>query len=135
MWKAIGDAGMRKTVDRCFELASFMTEKIRTDQTGAWQLVYEPSCTNVCFWYVPESQRPFSWEAATPEQINRLNKVAPLIKVEMQRTGDALIGYQAVNGRPNFFRMVFASCDTVTENDIADMMTRMARIGEEQCRL
>jgi glutamate/tyrosine decarboxylase-like PLP-dependent enzyme len=135
MWKASGDIGMRKTVDRCFELASLMAGKMRNDPSGAWQLVYEPSCSNVCFWYVPESQRPFGWETATPEQIARLNKVAPLIKAEMQRTGNALIGYQAVNGRPNFFRMVFASADTVTENDVSEIVASIARIGEDQCRL
>ena len=45
-------------------------------------------------------------------------QVAPLIKNEMQRRGDAMIGFQAVNGRPNFFRIVFASCDIVSREDI-----------------
>jgi glutamate/tyrosine decarboxylase-like PLP-dependent enzyme len=131
-WKAFGDAGMRRTVDRCFELAAFMAETMRNDSSGAWQLVYEPSCTNVCFWYVPEALRPFSWETATPEQIAEIHKVAPLIKNQMQQTGDALIGFQAVNGRPNFFRMVVASADGVEEADITAMMGRMAKLGEEQ---
>jgi len=132
MWKANGDAGMRKTVDHCFDLASFMAEKIRYDRSGAWQLTYEPSCSNVCFWYVPEALRPFRWETATQEQIDKINQVAPLIKGEMQRSGDALIGYQAVNGRPNFFRIVFSSADAVQESDVTELMKRMARIGEEQ---
>jgi glutamate/tyrosine decarboxylase-like PLP-dependent enzyme len=131
-WKAKGDAGMAATVDHCFDLASVMADKIRNDPSGAWQLVYEPSCSNVCFWYVPEKLRPFSWENATQEQLDEVNKVAPLIKNEMQRTGDGMIGFQAVNGRPNFFRIVFAAADTVTHKHIEDMMKRMSRIGEEQ---
>eukprot|EP00746_Dinoflagellata_sp_MGD_P007409 gnl/MRDRNA2_/MRDRNA2_114645_c0_seq1.p1 gnl/MRDRNA2_/MRDRNA2_114645_c0~~gnl/MRDRNA2_/MRDRNA2_114645_c0_seq1.p1 ORF type:complete len:511 (+),score=93.97 gnl/MRDRNA2_/MRDRNA2_114645_c0_seq1:1-1533(+) len=131
-WKAKGDAGMAAVVDNCFELADVMADRIRNDASGAWQLVYEPSCSNVCFWYVPEKLRPFNWETATQEQLDEVNKVAPLIKTEMQRTGDAMIGFQAVNGRPNFFRIVFAAADTVTHQHIEDMMKRIARIGEEQ---
>lgn len=41
-----------------------------------------------------------------------------------------MIGFQAINGRPNFFRMVFASADRVLEDDISQLMDRMAAIGE-----
>merc|ERR1711920_986616 len=109
-----------------------MASKIRNDSTGAWVLVYEPSCSNVCFWYVPERLRPFSWENSSESQRKKIHKVAPLIKNEMQNQGDALIGFQAVNGRPNFFRIVFASCDNVTHNDIESVMDRIACIGEAQ---
>jgi len=131
-WKAKGDAGMAAVVDHCFALAEVMANRIRNDKTGAWELVYEPSCSNVCFWYVPKKLRPFTFEEATQEQLDEINKVAPLIKNEMQRTGDAMIGFQAVNGRPNFFRIVFASGDTVSHQHIEDMMQRIAQIGEEQ---
>jgi len=131
-WKAIGDAGMRRRVDHCFELATYMAERIRGDTSGRWQLVYEPSCSNVCFWYVPAALRPFSRASATPEQLAELGKVAPAIKGAMQRKGDAMIGFQAVNGHPNFFRMVFASADVLEKSDIDAMMERMAYIGEQQ---
>jgi len=132
-WKSKGDEGMAASVDHCFALANDMASRIRNDTSGAWKLVYEPSCTNVCFWYVPEKLRPFAWEGSTQAQRDAIHKVAPLIKNEMQRTGDAMIGFQAVNGRPNFFRIVFASCDIVTHADIEGMMQRIAKIGEEQC--
>lgn len=131
-WKAKGDAGMAASVDHCFAIAEHMANKIRTDTTGAWKLAYEPSCTNVCFWYVPEKLRPFNGMAATQAERDEINKVAPLIKNEMQRQGDAMIGFQAVNGRPNFFRIVFASCDIVSLDDVDGLMERIARIGDEQ---
>jgi len=105
---------------------------MRNDKTGAWQLVYEPSCTNVCFWYVPKKLRPFTWEGSTQEQRDQIHKVAPLIKNEMQRRGDAMIGFQAVNGRPNFFRQVFASCDIVTQDDISELMKRIQRSAKSR---
>jgi len=131
-WKAKGDEGMAAGAEKCFEMANHMASNIRNDTTGAWELVYDPSCTNVCFWYVPKKLRPFKWEGCTQEQRDNINKVAPLIKNEMQRTGDAMIGFQAVNGRPNFFRIVFASCDIVTKDDIDGLMQRIAKIGEEK---
>jgi glutamate/tyrosine decarboxylase-like PLP-dependent enzyme len=131
MWKAIGDAGFEKTVDHCFEIASVMAKTMREDSSGAWKLVYEPSCTNVCFWYIPEKLRPFDFSKATKEQRAWLHRLAPLIKTEMQQTGDALIGYQSVNGRPNFFRIVFASADSVTHEDVTSMMGRIASMGEK----
>merc|ERR1719401_1033120 len=129
LWKSKGDAGMRRTVDRCCELAGFLADRIRSDPHGEWQLVYEPSCSNVCFWYVPEKLRPFRWDNSTEEQRADLHEVAPRIKHEMQLRGDAMIGFQAINGRPNFFRMVFASADIVQEEDILQLLQRMALIG------
>jgi len=131
LWKAKGDEGMRRTIDRSFQLAALMADTMRSDTSGAWELAYEPSCTNVCFWYVPRRLRPFKWESATKEQIAEMQKVAPLMKTEMQRRGDALIGFQSVNGRPNFFRMVFASGDILQDDDVTSLVQRMAAIGEE----
>merc|ERR1712107_936639 len=126
LWKAKGDEGMRRNIDRCFALAARMADAMRSDSSGAWELVYEPSCANVCFWYVPKRLRPFKWEAATQEQVQEIGKVAPLIKMEMQRRGYALIGFQSVNGRPNFFRMVFASVDVLEDDDVTSLLTRIA---------
>lgn len=50
----------------------------------------------------------------------------------MQRQGDAMIGFQAVNNLPNFFRLVFPSGEETNEEDVRMMLSRMARIGEEQ---
>jgi len=130
MWKAKGDDGLQRTVDHCFALATFMAEEMKNDASGAWELAFEPSCSNVCFWYVPKKLRPFKFAAASAEKVALLQKVAPAMKNEMQRRGDAMIGFQAINGRPNFFRQVFASADEVTQDDIRALMTRMAAIGE-----
>jgi len=133
MWKARGDAGIAGIVDQCFARASFMADFLRSQgkANGSWELVYDPSCTNVCFWYIPVHMRPFCYAQATEEQKNQLHKVAPKIKSAMQRTGDAMISYQAVNGRPNFFRMVFASAVAVRDSDIVNMLHRMAALGEQ----
>jgi len=132
VFKATGEEGMRRSVDHCFHLRDKMVDLMKADASGAWVLAYEPICTNVCFWYVPRKLRPFVWETSTAAQRAELHAVAPRIKAEMQRRGDALIGFQAVNERPNFFRMIFAAADIVREDDIAAMMGRIAEIGEQE---
>eukprot|EP00940_MAST-03C_sp_MAST-3C-sp2_P001201 g1201.t1 len=135
LWKSRGDVGMRASVDRCYRLAEFAADQMRRDRTGAWELAYEPSCANVCFWYVPKALRPFKWNSDHHEmrskQAAELHSVAPKIKARMQQTGDAMIGFQSVNGRPNFFRLVFPSGDSTTEDDVVSMLERMDEIGSE----
>lgn len=75
------------------------------DAGGAFQLVIPRSFTNVCFFYIPPSLRPFDRNSATPEQWAALGAVAPAIKARMQAAGDALIGYQPLGKWPNFFRV------------------------------
>ena len=91
----------------------------------------EPSYVNVCFWYVPPSQRPFQFDTATAEQKEQLGKVAPAIKEHMQNTGQALVGFQSVNGFPNFFRLVLANVWSVTFADVDTILDAFDRVGKE----
>ena len=52
-----------------------------------------------------------------------------------RRNGQALIGYQSIKGRPNFFRWVFASVygvhkDGVTKEDVDMVLDQIAEHGE-----
>ena len=99
-------------------------------------VVVRPSCTNICFWYVPQKLRPFDPCQEGGPKRTALHRVAPYIKARMQKEGCAMIGFQidatVRNGHDvNFFRMVFASCDTVAESDVDETMADIARIGEE----
>ena len=128
MWKALGDAGLKARVDRCVALAdhaiAIITKRMAED--GALELVMAPnSFTNVLFRVVPPSLRaPRALDDAppdrSPEDLAKLAKAAPLIKSAMQKSGDALIGFQAYgeaqyeNEEINFFRMVVAQGDLLT---------------------
>jgi len=132
LWKSKGDLGLSATIDRSFSRAEFMANWIREEKRrdGSWELAYEPSCTNVCFWYIPRRLRPVDIENCTEETWHELHAVAPRIKDSMQRAGDAMIGFQSVNGKPNFFRMVFAAVGTLTDQEIVLLLRRMADFGE-----
>lgn len=102
LWKSLGNEGLAKRVDNLFSLAQHAVNRIHASK-GAFVLEYPPSCTNVCFWYAPEALRPLREPAALAPQ-HPVHHVAPWIKAEMQAAGNALISFQSINGRPNFFR-------------------------------
>merc|ERR1712086_828589 len=130
-WKKWGDAGLEANIDHCFDLAYYFSEKV--EASDSFCSVYPVQCTNVCFWYVPPSLKGFNFETATQEQLDQLDSVAPKIKEAMQERGNALIGFQAINGRPNFFRIVFANCSNVTKKDVDDVINTIDEIGRELC--
>jgi len=129
-WKAKGDQGIEADVDRAFDIAHCFVNAIKNSK-GAFVLASEPQCTNVCFWYVPKHLRPLDISAATEEQKEELQQVAPKIKAKMQEAGDALIGFQTNRGLPNFFRIVFPGARGLDESDIFALLKRMKAYGDD----
>ena len=134
LWKRHGDEGLERLVDKCYALREYFAHKIKEDTSGAWKLVIEPSCTNLCFWFVPAQHRPFSPASDSEEKKKQMHRVAPQIKAKIQRTGGAMIGFQCdptiQHGDINFFRIVFASCNIVQFSDIDDLMKKFEALGE-----
>lgn len=126
-WKAHGDAGLAARVDRAFEHAAYLAERLAGDPRFA--LAAPPSFTHVCFWWVPPDLRPFNFAQSTPEQRQRLHRVAPAIKDRMQREGTAMVGYQPLGERPNFFRMLFIN-PAVTRADVDAVVDLIDRYGQ-----
>lgn len=58
-------------------------------------------------------------------------QVAPKIKDAMQQAGDAMIGFQRLQGLPNFFRIVFPSAWTVSSADLDALLTRIEGVGNK----
>ena len=134
LWKQRGDAGMAASAEKCFHLAMRFREGMAKGG-DAWHIVGVPSCTNVCFWYIPKRLRPWNPETATEAEREDLNKIAPTIKAKMQEAGLALIGFQSdafiEHGDINFFRMVFAACDIHTDEDTDEVLLQIDRIGAD----
>jgi glutamate/tyrosine decarboxylase-like PLP-dependent enzyme len=129
LFKSLGDAGVAARIDRCYHMCNYAAEKMRKSN-GAFVLAYEPSCTNLNFWYVPKAMRPLP--PMTELGVDHpIKKVAPHIKAEMQRKSIAMIGFQSVRGLPNFFRWVFPCCAEVEERHIDEIMRNMELFGEQ----
>mmetsp|Transcript_23411 Transcript_23411/g.62628 ORF Transcript_23411/g.62628 Transcript_23411/m.62628 type:complete len:376 (+) Transcript_23411:174-1301(+) len=131
LFKSLGDAGCAARIERCFALSDYAASRMRSSG-GAFVLAFEPSCTNLCFWYVPEAMRPLPPKERLDKD-HPIHQVAPAIKAAMQRGGHAMIGFQAVRGLPNFFRWVFPSCVGVEECHIDEILRWMSVFGEQHC--
>jgi glutamate decarboxylase len=134
-WKHRGDNGWSDLVDRSFGLAEavegFVREKAAED--GSFVLAAPAQCANVGFWYVPPRLRPFNPATATAQQLTEIGFVAPKLKDRMQRSGDAMIGFQPIDSMnlPNFFRLVLPNSRHLSKDMLRDMMARMDDLGKD----
>ena len=142
MWKAHGDAGLEARIDRLYGLAAIATEHVKASAAagGGLRIAVSGGCTNVCFFVVPRALRhldtsspaALAASAKTTDDVARLNRVAPFVKDQMQRSGDQMVGFQAVDGLPNFFRLVFVSTsETLQEREVTGALDRMVEISEQ----
>ncbi|CAL4074894.1 unnamed protein product, partial [Meganyctiphanes norvegica] len=121
-----GSSGLEKHIDRVFELA-FTFRDIVVARPG-FELVLQPECTNVCFWFIPPSLRNKSREDKDFDSL--LHTVAPKIKERMVKSGKMMITYQPVRGMPNFFRFVLQnSC--LTEQDLKYFIDTIEELGSD----
>ncbi|XP_054009712.1 cysteine sulfinic acid decarboxylase [Hylaeus anthracinus] len=124
MWKAKGTLGLEKHVDRVFQLSRYFTEYVR--RRKGFQLLLEPECTNVCFWYTPPSKHHLEGE----DRFKMLQKIAPTIKERMVRNGSMLITYQPLRELPNFFRLVLQNSG-LTETDMRFFAEEIERLAND----
>ena len=130
VFKSLGDAGVARRIDHSYALAEHLARCVR-DSGGAFRLAYPPSCTNVCFWYVPRVMRPLP---AALTAGHPLHGVAVTIKARLQEGGHAMVGFLSQDDKPNFFRWIFSSTDgacAVSAEAVDTVLQKMAQLGEE----
>lgn len=127
MWRSKGDVGFEKQMNTLWDLADLLyKECIRREN---FEIVLEnPECTNVCFYYIPKSLQ--GMDKSSPEYKEKLHQVAPKIKSGMMLNGSMMIGYQPLDERPNFFRMIFANQAT-KEEDVYFLCDEIERLGKD----
>ncbi|XP_071824912.1 cysteine sulfinic acid decarboxylase-like isoform X2 [Apostichopus japonicus] len=106
MWKAKGDLLLEQEIDHKFDLAKQCADLLRNRE--GFRLLWEPECTNVCFWYIPPSLRNLP---DGPELFDKLHKFAPILKQKMMTSGVMMVTYQPVKDKVNFWRMVFSNSE------------------------
>jgi len=143
-WKALGDAGLAHRVDRALDLAEHAARRVweRQAADGALQMVHLPQFANVCFRVVPSALRAAGpldgtvaigdGPAADAARASSLHRVAPLVKARMQKSGDALVGFQSLSdNEPNYFRLVISQSEGLDEEMIDKLLDRMVMIAED----
>uniref|UniRef100_A0A8C8VJG8 Glutamate decarboxylase 2 n=1 Tax=Pelusios castaneus TaxID=367368 RepID=A0A8C8VJG8_9SAUR len=127
MWRAKGTTGFEAQIDKCLELAEYLYNKIKNRE--GYEMVFDgkPQHTNVCFWYVPPSLRSME---DNEDRMNRLLKVAPVIKARMMEYGTTMVSYQPLGDKVNFFRMVISN-PAASQQDIDFLIEEIERLGQD----
>lgn len=126
MWRAKGDNGFEKQIDRNFTLARYLLTKLRSHP--AFKLVLnETEGPNVCFWYIPPSIKTITDDA---QRNKELGKIAPKLKAAMMEKGSMMVTYQTLGDLPNFFRMAISN-PALTEKDLDFVVDEFDRLAEE----
>ncbi|XP_070497231.1 cysteine sulfinic acid decarboxylase [Chironomus tepperi] len=125
MWRAKGTKGFEKHVDQIFEKAEYFTEIIRNRE--GFELIAEPECTNICFWYIPKKLRNLPRDDNFNQE---LHKIAPKVKERMMKEGSMMITYQPLNSKPNFFRLVLQD-SSLTKQDMMHFVDIIETYSEE----
>eukprot|EP00667_Euglena_gracilis_P005818 EG_transcript_5857 len=128
-WHAVGDVGLAARVDRSIALCQYWAQRVEGDPR--FRLAVPLVLLNVCFWWLPANLRHFDPEHSSQAERDALGRVAPLIKARMQREGRAMIAFQSVDGRPNFFRAVVPGAAVCSTRDVDAILETIASIGEE----
>lgn len=124
VWKARGEQGLARRVDHAVALAEYCATKISADPR--FELVAPASWVNVCFWWVPARLRPLDRDV--PGVDATLHMLAPRIKARMLAGGEAMLGYQPIDGGPNCFRLLFMN-PAVTTVDIDEVLELIDLLG------
>ncbi|XP_072169973.1 cysteine sulfinic acid decarboxylase-like [Diadema setosum] len=125
MWRAKGNLGFEAEIDQKFAVSRHLAKLVR--ETEGFELVQEPECTNICFWYIPKCLRG---QERTPEYWQRLHKVAPAIKEAMTIEGSMLITYQPNGTKVNFFKVGVGNA-RMTNDSIAKVIEEVDRLGRD----
>lgn len=126
MWRAKGTKGFEKHVDKVFETAEYFTMLVKNRE--GFELLLEPECTNVCFYYIPSKLRDMPRDDEVFNQ--QLHKVAPKIKERMMKEGSMMITYQPLKSKPNFFRLVLQD-SSLNQHDMQHFIDTIEKYGEE----
>lgn len=125
MWRAKGTKGFEKHVNAIFKHAEHFTSLVKNRE--GFELLLEPECTNVCFWYIPKKLRSLPRDESFDKQ---LHKVAPQIKERMMKEGTMMITYQPLKTKPNFFRLVLQD-SSLNKQDMMHFIEIIETYGEE----
>ncbi|XP_059141760.1 glutamate decarboxylase 1-like [Physella acuta] len=126
MWRAKGDQGFEEQINRNFNLARYLRDKVK-DREGFHLVLEQIEAPNVCFWYLPPA-----WRTRQLQQIksDHLHKVAPAIKAKMMEAGSLMVQYQPLGHLPNLFRVAISN-PILTPRDIDFLLDEIDHLGME----
>ena len=129
-WKYRGDKVFSERISEAVKHAVAFEESLKRFPDQRFVMAHPRNFTNVCFWWLPPALRGKAIEQLTQKEWTLLHSIAPTIKRRMQEEGTAMLGFQAIDERPNFFRILFMNPD-VEAHDRQAIIDLIDRYGNE----
>jgi sulfinoalanine decarboxylase / aspartate 1-decarboxylase len=128
MFKARGLASLEKSIDNTFDQIEYMRQQLIA-HPGYRLLFDEWQYTNICFWYIPNRLRG---EPETKAWWDQVYNIVPLIKEQMMKRGQLMVGYSPLSHKNlgNFFRMALTCHPAATRDSMDFVLKEIAEIGE-----
>jgi glutamate/tyrosine decarboxylase-like PLP-dependent enzyme len=130
MWKVYGTAWFADRLDTAFTNAHYLAERI--NQSDRFYCIQEPTCTNICFWYLPTwiDKKTFDHKQIDNATHNQLHSLTARMKQRMLEDGEMMISYQTNKWLPNFFRMIIVN-PIVTKEHLDYVLAYLEKIWKE----
>ncbi|XP_052253177.1 glutamate decarboxylase 1-like [Dreissena polymorpha] len=126
MWRSKGDGGFRDQIERNFEKARYLLDKLR--RRDDFELVIdEIEGPTVCFWYIPEKIRAIK---SNQDRCFHLHKLTATLKALMMEKGSMMLQYQPLGQLPNFFRIAFSN-PAITTADLDFVVQELVDLAEQ----
>lgn len=134
-WKFLGDSGFAARINHAFDSSKALRDAV-VARPGRFELVAEPLCTNVCFWFYPPSVQGDKAPAKGSEEWKKAVHNAPIVvKQRAQEKGSFMVGFQSIplandESPPNFFRMICIS-PSVGGEDMEWLLDEIEALGHD----
>jgi coproporphyrinogen III oxidase-like Fe-S oxidoreductase/glutamate/tyrosine decarboxylase-like PLP-dependent enzyme len=123
-WQVTGDRGYARRVERLFELAGELTTLIEARE--GFELVREPTGTNVCFRYLNQGDR----DARGEQRLHLEHETTLRARGRLVEGGEAMVNYATLDGAATF-RFVANNPDAQGE-DLTALLDSIERCAEEE---
>ncbi|KHJ47856.1 glutamate decarboxylase family protein [Trichuris suis] len=129
MWKAYGLEGLKALVEKAFENAEYLAERLRANRNFKLVNNSNNGCS-VCFWFIPSRldgipEDDFFWQ--------EVGKVNLALKLKMVTTGKAMVAVQKLPDQNlvDFFRVTFTCHPSMKFEEVDMLIDTIARSGQE----
>ncbi|CDW54565.1 Pyridoxal deC domain containing protein [Trichuris trichiura] len=129
MWKAYGLEGLKSLVEKAFENAEYLAERLRANPKFKLVNNSNNGCS-VCFWFIPSRlegapENDFFWQ--------EVGKVNLALKLKMVTTGKAMIAIQKLPDQNlvDFFRVTFTCHPAMKFEEVDALIDTIARTAED----
>jgi len=146
-WRSKGDCGYERQMDSIFDLAKKTLKEIQNRGPRFRLVIANPQMVNISFWYIPPSLRKTieneegSLKDGHREEVLKmgplsqqtkesLHRVAPKIKAKLMESGGTMVGFQPLDEKPNFFRLIISN-PASTFDDVKFLLDSIERFGED----